>query len=235
VIPPRRADPLAPAVASSDPEPAPFAGDIDLSVSTGGRIQGNGVGTLQPDGIALSSGRMSAQGPQRIRTREAEVSVGAATVTVTRDSLGTIVEGAPASVRCLGASHARGAATTCLPVSVEGLLARAAALRRRGEAAAERETLDLALEIAERPMLRAEVLYQRATGADVDPGKAIADLEAAHATGASARPDDLERALARLHARQGNCAEALPYLRSLEARGALAEDVVLLTRCSGTP
>jgi hypothetical protein len=216
-------------------EPVTFSGTIDTALADGGLVRGAGVGSLTPEGVVLASGRVTVQGARSVRTREAEIMVADGPVVVRRDTLGTTVEGNPASVRCLGEAQILDTTRSCLPVSAEGLLARAAVLRLAGDRAGERATLDLALRTAGTPMLRSEVLYQRATGADVEPEQAIADLEAAWATGATARPDDLDRALARLHAQQGRCATALPHLKSLEARAALGEDVVLLTRCTRAP
>jgi hypothetical protein len=232
--------PTPPAPPPDAPTDAPethraFSGAVDLDLAGGGHVRGEGVGTILQDGIALGSGRVSVRGARRIETREAEITPGAAPVVVGRDALGTTTDVGTARVQCRGEAEVQDARHTCLPVSAEGLLARAATLRRTGDTEGEHRAIDLALRAAATPMVRAEVLYQRATRPGVDPDEAIADLEAALATGATARPDDLDRALARLLARQGRCAAALPHLRSLEARGALAEDVVLLTRCATAP
>ena len=211
--------------------PDPFSGTIALQFDGGGSVRGDATGTVLTDGISLTSGRVSALGALVVRTREAEVRPSDAPTDITRDALGTTVEGGTPEVRCLGHEAASTGARVCLPVSAEGLLARAAALRRTGDRAGEASTLDLAVTATTSPMVRAEALYQRGTLPGTEAARAIADLEAALAIGATARPDDLARSLARLYAGAGRCAAALPHLRTLETRGTLREDEDLLVRC----
>jgi hypothetical protein len=220
--------PEAPAAA------VPFTGPVDLAVATGGRMRGDATGELSMDAASLASGSVTVEGALVVRTREAEVHPGVGPTIVTRDVRGTTVQGGAAHVRCLGANTHEGDRQVCLPVSAEGLLARAGALRRVGDHAGEAHALTLAIEAAATAMVRAEALYLRGVLPGVDPARAVTDLEAALATGASARPDDLSRALARHYMLDRRCEAALPHLRSLEARGTLREDAGLLERCART-
>lgn len=214
------------------PAAASFDGPIDGRTRGGTALHGEGRAEVSGEEVALAAGALTAaDGRFVLRTREAEVRGTDALVHLDRDVLGTHVrvERGSVEVSC-GAAPARtvNGEHLCPPTSAEGLLARAAALT--GE---ERmEALDAAVALAGQPTTRAEALFQRGLARVDAPAAAIADLEAAEATGASLRPDELSRALARLYAATGRCEAALPRLRSLAVLGA---DADALAACEENP
>lgn len=220
---------------SRPPAAASFDGPVDARTRGGSHLTGDAVARLADDEIELSAGTITAEdGHFVLRTREAEVRGDGAIVHLDRDVMGTRVrvERGEVDVRCGDeAAVSVSSERQCLPTSAEGMLARAAAL----PAAIRRDALDAAVRLSTTPITEAEARFQRALSELEDPPAALADLEAAERTGASARPDDLARALARLYVASGRCDAALPRLRQLEARGALGDDAVLLDRCKSTP
>ena len=216
------------------PADASFDGPVDARTRGGSHLTGDASARVSGEEIELSAGTITAtDGRFLLRTREAEVRGDGAIVRLDRDVMGTRVrvDRGGVDVRCGdGAAVSVSTEMSCLPTSAEGMLARAAALPPD----ARIKALDDAVRLATTPTTEAEARFQRALAHLDAPAAALADLEAAERTGASARPDDLARALARLYVAAERCDAALPRLEALQARGALGDDAALLDRCKTT-
>ncbi|MCB9791686.1 MAG: hypothetical protein H6741_03075 [Alphaproteobacteria bacterium] len=214
---------------------APEVPGLELTLDGAGEL----LGDSEAPRVQWQSGALGlrARRPVLLFTREASMPVDGASLTLRRDPLGTHVSviSGEVQVTCarsgeqtrLGAE----ASLTCLPVSAEGLLARARLLDSQGEAP-ERLLVELArAPRVEDPELQAELeAYRIELLARAQRPEALARARAWLDEGFTLRRAAVQRIAAGLALRAEGCVGARPHLTALADEDFDAA-LLLATRC----
>lgn len=222
-------------VALSAELPAPTTEGLQLDVSGDGQLQG----TVEAPRVLWREGDLglTSERPFELETREALVRGQRARLTLRRDPLGThlsLLEG-EATLRCHLDGDEQivrsGGAASCLPVSAEGLLARARALHAGGAAPeALLPELERAERLADGPLLAELRAWRVELLARAGDPRALPQARDWLAQGHQLRREAILRIAAGLALRAEGCDGARPFLSELAADDPDAARL-LETRC----